>query len=97
MLLTTDHTGSAGQSDLSLRSQLTAANGPLFSGADITSLFSDQSQAALASVRAELTAIEQQSPETLSDTEREAIDRLRATLQQVAWTLLTSAEFRFNH
>lgn len=83
--------------DASVRTRLTASDGPLFVGVDSTRGISDVVRTREAELRTELARTEALANEMLSENEQAALDRRRHIWQQNAWAVLTGAEFRFNH
>ena len=85
------------EADLKIRRLLTDVQSPLFAGIDFSTSLLDEDQVRISEIRESIEHARKRSQEKLTDNEQAEFDRCRRVWQQIVWSLMTSAEVRFNH
>ena len=85
------------EADLKIRRLLTDVQSPLFAGVDFSISLLDEDQVRISEIRESIEHARKRSQEKLTDNEQAEFDRCRRVWQQIVWSLMTSAEVRFNH
>lgn len=96
-LLMQEQSAERKEADLKTRKLLTDLQSPLFAGIDSKPYVRNDDQDRLKQLRDSIHEARDRSQEKLSDDEQAEFERARQVWQQIVWSLLTSAEVRFNH
>ena len=83
----------AGNEDCAVLPDLNSVTTPL----DFSISLLDEDQVRISEIRESIEHARKRSQEKLTDNEQAEFDRCRRVWQQIVWSLMTSAEVRFNH